>query len=89
MQHLGVDTQLLGGVLEKIAGQGGNVLAALGETRNMNADHVQAVEQVFPEVAVANQLFQILVGGGNDAHIHMDRGGTADPVEFVFLQHTQ
>ena len=55
----------------------------------MNADHIKAVEQVFPEVAVTDQFFQILVGGGDDAHVHMDRRGATHPVELILLQHAQ
>ena len=38
----------------------------------MYADHIETVEQVFPEAAFPNPDFQILVGGGNDAHVDAD-----------------
>ena len=55
----------------------------------MDADDVEAVEQVFPKLAVGDPLLQILVGGGNDPHIHLHRLVAANPVELPVRQYPQ
>jgi hypothetical protein len=52
-------------------------------------DHVQAVVQIFAEQAVAHALFQVLVGGGDHAHVRLDRLVPADAVEVAIGQHAQ
>ena len=66
-----------------------DVLAAIGQARNVDADDVQAVEQVFAELAGLHQGFQVLVRGGNDAHVDPHRRVAADPVELAIGQHAQ
>lgn len=51
--------------------------------------HVQAVQQVGAEAALFDQGFQVLVGGGDHAHIHADQLAPADTEEFVLGQHAQ
>ncbi|MNP42036.1 hypothetical protein D3C76_1357710 [compost metagenome] len=55
----------------------------------MNADHVQAMEQVFAELASVYQGFQVLVGGGDDAHVHFDRHMTTNSIKFTIGQYAQ
>ena len=78
---LGVHPQLLGAARQEEAGQHGDVLAALAQRRQAQADHVQAVKEVFAEDAVAHPLFQVLVGGRDDTHIGLERLVPAHPVE--------
>ena len=55
----------------------------------MDADDVEAVEQVFLKLAVGDPFLQILVGGGDDPHVHLHRLAAADPVELAVRQHPQ
>ncbi len=53
----------------------------------MDADHVDPMEQVLAERAVPHLGLQVLVGGGDDPDIHLDRGVAADPIELAVGQH--
>ncbi len=87
MQALGFYVQLLGGAQQEVAGQLGDILAALLEGRNMDADDVEAMEQVFTKLAVGDPFLQVLVGGGDDPHIYLHRLMAPDPVELAICQH--
>ncbi len=69
--------------------QQGDILAALAQGRQGDADDVEAVEEILAESAAADLVFQILVGGGDQAHIDLDVAGAAHPAEFALLQHAQ
>jgi hypothetical protein len=47
------------------------------------------MEQVFAEQALLDALVEILVGGGNDAHIGLDRLMATDAIEISVGEHTQ
>ena len=47
------------------------------------------MEQVFAEQALLDALVQVLVGGGDDAHVGLDRLVAADAVEVAVRQHAQ
>ena len=55
----------------------------------MEGDYVEAVEQVFAKVSAFNLLVEILVGGGDDTNVHLDRFGGADGLEALFVERTQ
>ena len=50
---------------------------------------VQAIEQILAEQALADQLAQVAMGGGDDAHIGADRRAAADGGVLALLQHAQ
>jgi hypothetical protein len=75
--------------LVQAAQQQGYVLLAVAQGRDMDADDVQAVEQVFPEAAFGHQRFKILVGGGDNAHVHFDGGMRADRIKLAVGKHSQ
>jgi hypothetical protein len=77
-----------GALLQKVARQHGHVFAALAQRRQAQADHVQAVEQVLAEHAVLDALLQVLVGGGNHAHMALT-AVAAHAVELPVRQHAQ
>ena len=74
---------------QEVPRQGRDVLAPIGQARNMDTDHVQAVEQVFAKLAGLHQRLQVLVGRGDDAHVHLDRHMTTHPVELAVGQDPQ
>ena len=47
------------------------------------------MQQVGAEAAFSNQRFQVLVGRGDDAHVHADQFAATDAEEFAFGQHAQ
>ena len=55
----------------------------------MDTDHVKAMKQILTEITIRDTLFQILVGRGNNADIHLNRLMSAHPIELAIGQHTQ
>ncbi len=54
---------------EELARQQRDVLLALAQRRHKKRNHIEPVEEVFAEVALGDLFFEILVGGGDEAHI--------------------
>ncbi|MCY1356778.1 hypothetical protein D9M69_432390 [compost metagenome] len=86
-QQLRFDCQFLGSAAEEVLGQGRDIFAAIRQARDMDADHVEAMEQVLTEFPGMHQGFQILVSRGDDAHIDLHRHVTADAVELAVGQY--
>ena len=84
-----LDAQLDGADGQEVAREHGHVFAPFAQCRQTQADHVQAVEQVFPERALAHALLQVLVGGGDHTHIGLDGGMPAHAVEVSVAEHPQ
>ena len=66
-----------------------DILAALAQRRQADGDHVQTIEQILAELALADRLAQVAMGGGDDAHIGLDGNAAADGGELALLQHAQ
>ena len=66
-----------------------NVVEPLAQRRQADRHDVEAVEQILAEQALADQLAQVAVGGGDDADIGADRRAPADRGELALLQHAQ
>src|SRR5579863_5026336 len=47
------------------------------------------MEQVLTEAAFLDKLSQILIGSGEDANVHLDGFGPAEPHKLALLNHTQ
>src|SRR5690606_19235084 len=62
---------------------------AVAQRRQVDADDVQAIEQVLAEVAARHLLLEIDVGRGDDANIDLDSGGITDALELALLEHAQ
>ena len=89
LEQFGLHGQLLRSAAEEMPGQGRDIFATVRQARDMDADHVQAVKQVFTKLAGLHQGFQVLVRGGDDANIDLDRHVPANPVELAIGQHPQ
>ena len=74
---------------EEFAGQERNVLLALAQRRDEERDDVEAVEEIFAEVAVGDLLFEILVGGGDEADVDVERLGAADGSKQLLVERAQ
>src|ERR1035438_6030512 len=69
--------------------QQGDVVSPHAERRHLKGYHVQAVVEVFPELALADALGQVHVGGGQDPDVHASVFGTPQPLYFAVLKHAQ
>ena len=54
---------------EEFAGEERDVFLAVAQGRDVEGDDVEAVEEVFAEVAAGDLLFEVFVGGGDDADV--------------------
>ncbi|OPZ77390.1 MAG: hypothetical protein BWY77_01706 [bacterium ADurb.Bin431] len=75
--------------LGKFPDQDRDVLAALAQRRHPDMDGIEAVKEVLAEVAAAHLLLELLVGGGDETHVGLDGGHSADAHEFARLEHAQ
>ena len=66
-----------------------DVRTAFTQGRQFQRDYVQAVVQVFTELADLRQALEVAVGRGDQAHIDLLRLHRADAANFTFLQHAQ
>src|SRR4051812_47569097 len=66
-----------------------NVFRALAQTGQSQANDVQAVVQVLSKRSFAHALFEYLVGGGDDAHIHLHLLVAADPIKAAVGKHAE
>ncbi len=66
-----------------------NILRALMQRRNFQADHIQAVEEIFTELLSLHRFRQIAMGGGKDAHVDIKVAVAAQRTHLTLLQHAQ
>src|ERR1700690_3554306 len=52
----------------------------------MNGDYTEAIKQVFAEFPINDGFLQILVGGGDDADVHVNLFVAAQRTNFAFLK---
>ena len=74
---------------QEVVGQGHDLLPALAQGWDVHRHDVEAVEEVFAEVAGVHGLLEVPVGGGDDADIHLDRARAPHPAELALLEDTQ
>src|SRR5262249_11738223 len=74
---------------QEVERQLGDVLPAVAEGGHGDGNDVEPEIQVLAEAALPDQLLQVLVGGGDDAHVHRHGVAGADPLEGHFLQNAQ
>ena len=69
--------------------QEGNILEPIAQGRQIDPHHVEAVEQVFAELALLNHRFQRPIGGGDQPHVDIDRVALPHVLDAPFLEHPQ
>ena len=79
----------LANCFDEVLDQQRNVLAALGQPRQVDRDHLQPVVQVAAERAGRDRVFQVAVGGRQDAHVDLNRLVRADAGDLAAFQHAQ
>ncbi|AEK62079.1 hypothetical protein CFU_2252 [Collimonas fungivorans Ter331] len=77
------------GALDEVRQQQRDILTPLIEARQVDADHADAVIQVFAKTALRAHLQQVGLAGGDDAAIDGDRLVAAETLQFPLLQHAQ
>ena len=68
--------EFLGGAGDEVVDEAGDLVAAFAQRRDRQADDVEAVEEVLAEAAVADGVFEIGVGGGDDADVDGSEPGS-------------
>ena len=74
---------------EEVRDQQRDVFAPAVERRHLDVHDVQAVVEVFAELAAHHELLQVAVRGRDHAHVDRDGVGGADGADLVLLQHAQ
>ena len=74
---------------QELLGQQLDVVAPLAQRRQLDREDVQAVVQVLAQLARRDRLLDAAAGGGDDAHVDLDRLGPADPGDRGRLEHAQ
>ena len=64
---------LVGEAPQEVVDQERDVLAPLAQRRQRDRDDVQAEEEILAEVAGPDHGLEVAVGGGDEAHVHLDR----------------
>src|SRR6476660_931234 len=72
---------LLRVLFDEVPNEDGYILAPVTQRREMNAQDVQAIEQVAAKASLLHLLAQWPVGRGNDAHVDADGRRSADAYE--------
>ncbi len=84
--HLDVGAAVLRAeLLEEFLDEERDVFLAVAQGRDEEGDDVEAVEEVFAEVAAGDLFFEVFVGGGDDADVDVDGVAGADGVEALFV----
>ena len=58
---------------DEVVDEPGNLVAALAQRAQREADHVQAIEQILAKPAVADRVLELGVGGRDDANVDGER----------------
>ena len=66
-----------------------DVVLAIAQRRQLDRDHVEAVEEILAELPFLHHLPQVDVGRGDDADVDLDRLHAAEPHEVALLDHAQ
>ncbi len=65
------------------------VTVTFAQGRNDDRDHIDAIEEVLSEAALADHVFEIIIGCGNEPEIDLLDRSSAQSLGRVLLQHTQ
>lgn len=74
---------------QEVLGKGQNLLRPFSERSHRDLKHIEAVEQVEPELTLADQFVQIAVSRADHPHVDRYRPGTAQWDHLALLQESQ
>src|SRR4026207_2531440 len=77
------------GLAQEEGGQMRNLLPPLPQRRHPGADDAEAVVEIFPELALADALFEVGVGRCNHAYVHTLRPRLANSHDVALLEEAQ
>ena len=77
---------LVGEPVHEVLGQDRDVLGPVGQGRHHHPDGAHPVEQVGPEQPLPHQGLQVLVGGGQEAEVHLPVVHLPQAAEALLLQ---
>src|SRR5665213_1598074 len=66
-----------------------DVFFAAAQGRRVNHDRVDAIEQIFAEIAAQNFFIELFIRGADQTDIHADGIFTTNTIDFAFLQEAQ
>ena len=75
--------------LHKIFGEQRNVFDALAKRGDENGDDMDAIVEVFAEASLAYHLFEVFVGGADEAEIHANRFFAAEAREGALFEYAK
>src|SRR6266851_5405757 len=75
--------------LGEMLGERLDVLRPLAQRRDAQIDDVEAEIEILAEAAFADLLFEVAVGGGDQADVDPDRAGAADAIDLTLLDGAQ
>jgi len=75
--------------LETPFGQHDQIFRTFAQRRQRQPQYRQAIKQIGAEAAFTHALFEIAMGGADDAHIDGDRPGATDAHHFTLFQYPQ
>src|SRR4029450_5002600 len=75
--------------IDEMLDQKADVLAPFSQGWNPDREDVQAVEQVLPKAPLRDLYLQVPVRGTDDANVDRQGLAASDPLELLFLQHTE
>ena len=88
-RRIGLPVVLARVLLAEVLGEDGDLLGPLAERGDEDIDDVEAVVEVLAKGPLGDRLFEVLVGGGDDADVDLDVAVGAQPRELVVLEHLQ
>src|SRR5260221_2202971 len=80
---------LAGKFFQEMTDQQRNVFSTAAQGRQVNRDHVQAIEKIFAELAFTYQQVQVNIGCRDDSDIDLELMDSAQVHELTVLQDAQ
>src|SRR2546426_2234024 len=74
---------------QEVLGEDADVLVTLAERWHTDRDDVEPVVEVLAEAPLSHHLGQVLVRGGDDAHVDLDGVRAAEALELTLLEHAK
>src|SRR3954451_2177975 len=67
----------------------GDVWPPIAQGRQMDMEHIEAIEQVLAELSFGNHLAKVAVRGADHTHINHDRVAVAEPLNLARFEETE
>src|SRR5439155_46992 len=78
-----------GGAQDEIVDERGDLVAAFAQGRDLEPDHVEPIEQILAKTSFLHSMFEVGVGGGDDADVDRERSRFAKRTDLARLQEAQ